>query len=217
MHLFHHTYQDPKKNIDVDKFLLEEVNNGNYSNGILRLWESSTYFVVLGLSKKIIDDVHEENCIKNKIPILKRCSGGGTVLQGPGCFNYSYILPIFLADELSSLSQTTSYVLNLVKDTLSSKIPNIELTGISDLAINNVKFSGNAQRRLKHAILFHGTILYNFNLTLINEYLKEPPIQPEYRKKRSHNKFVRNIPLSYEDLVDLFTQQITSREITITF
>lgn len=217
MHLFHHTYQDPKKNIDVDKFLLEEVNNGNYSNGILRLWESSTYFVVLGLSKKIIDDVHEENCIKNEIPILKRCSGGGTVLQGPGCFNYSYILPICLADELSSLSQTTSYVLNLVKDTLSSKIPNIELTGISDLAINNVKFSGNAQRRLKHAILFHGTILYNFNLSLINDYLKEPPIQPEYRKKRSHDKFVRNIPLSYEDLVDLFTQQITSREISITF
>ena len=217
MHLFHHTYTDPKKNIDVDKFLLEQVNLGYYPAGIMRLWESSTYFVVLGLSKKIIDDVHEQNCINDGIPILKRCSGGGTVLQGPGCFNYSYILPIGLNDQLSSLNQTTTYILNLVKDTLSSKVSGITLSGISDLAINKVKFSGNAQRRLKHAILFHGTILYNFKLPLINDYLKEPPIQPDYREQRTHQEFVRNILISSDELISLFTKQITSSEIDIKF
>ena len=215
MILFEKTYSSPDRNISIDEELLKLVNNGQYSSGILRLWESPDYFVVLGLSKKISDDVHEENCIKDNIPILKRCSGGGTVLQGPGCFNYGYILPIDNVPELASLTKTTTYILNKVKTILSNKINNIELKGISDLAIDGVKFSGNAQRRLKHAILFHGTILYDFNLDLISKYLKEPPVQPDYREKRSHHEFIRNISLSYKGLCDLFSKQITTRNITI--
>ena len=95
MLLFQHTYPSAIENIAADEFLLNEVNNGRYNNGICRLWESNEYFVVLGLSKKVNDDVHKATCMQNDISILKRCSGGGTILQGPGCFNYGYILPTF--------------------------------------------------------------------------------------------------------------------------
>ena len=205
MHLFNHTFPTATQNIAIDEQLLTAVNQGNYSDGILRLWESETYFVVLGLSKKIDLDVNEDECKRDNIPILKRCSGGGTVLQGPGCFNYGYILPIDYADELKSLTNTTTYILNKVKDVLLSSISDIELKGISDLAIKNIKFSGNAQRRLKNAILFHGTILYDFNLDLITKYLKEPPIQPDYRKNRSHRDFIQNLNITDTQLIDLFT------------
>ena len=205
MHLFNHTYPTPKENIDIDELLLKAVNTGKYPNGVLRLWESPTYFVVLGLSKKIDLDVNEDACKRDNIPILKRCSGGGTVLQGPGCFNYGYILPIDYDQELKSLTNTTTYILNKVKNILFSSISDIELKGISDLAINNIKFSGNAQRRLKNAILFHGTILYDFNLDLITKYLKEPPIQPDYRKNRSHRDFIQNLNITNTQLIDLFT------------
>ena len=122
MHLFNHTYPTPKENIDIDELLLKAVNTGKYPNGVLRLWESPTYFVVLGLSKKIDLDVNEDACKRDNIPILKRCSGGGTVLQGPGCFNYGYILPIDYDQELKSLTNTTTYILNKVKDVLFSSI-----------------------------------------------------------------------------------------------
>ena len=213
MHLFHHTYDSPKENISIDETLLRLVDKGNYPKGILRIWESDAYFVVLGLSKKIKDDVNEHNCHADGIPILKRCSGGGTVLQGPGCFNYGYILPISLAPELASLHLTTEYILNKVIHALSYKFKSIELKGISDLVINNIKFSGNAQRRLKHSILFHGTILYDFDLSLVTKYLKLPPIQPEYRQQRPHEDFIQNIPMSQSDLIKTFKQNTTSEPI----
>jgi lipoate-protein ligase A len=213
--LFHYSYESPLENIAVDEALLHMVNNGLNQNGILRLWESKRTFVVLGLSKKIAHDVHEHACNLDNIPILKRCSGGGTVLQGPGCFNYSYILPISLSPHLESVSHTTNYVLSLVQSALHTIVPHSQQKGISDLVDNNIKFSGNAQRRLKHAILFHGTILYQFDLTLVESYLKHPPIQPEYRKNRTHLSFIKNISTTYESLVKAFTVQ-TRENITNT-
>ena len=210
MIIFNKSYKTPEENLASDEYLLQEVNNGNYTDGICRIWESPNVFVVLGLSKKIEDDVNSNACKRDGIPILKRCSGGGTVLQGPGCFNYSFILPMAYAKELESLTNTTTFILQLVKKTLSKALNNIELKGISDLTINDVKFSGNAQRRLKNAILFHGTILYDFDLGLISDYLKEPPIQPEYRKNRPHRSFIQNITITKQELTQLFSNLSTS-------
>ena len=210
MIIFNKSYTTPEENLAIDEYLLQEVNNGNYIDGICRIWESPNLFVVLGLSKKIEDDVNNDSCKRDAIPILKRCSGGGTVLQGPGCFNYSFILPMTYAKELESLTNTTTYILNMVKKILSKALNNIELKGISDLTINDIKFSGNAQRRLKNAILFHGTILYDFDLGLISDYLKEPPVQPEYRKNRSHQSFIQNITITKQELTQLFLNLSTS-------
>jgi lipoate-protein ligase A len=205
MLLFQQTYDTPAENLAIDEHLLKCVDQGKYPDGICRIWESQDYFVVLGLSKKINLDVHFEKCIQDNIPILKRCSGGGTVLQGPGCFNYSYILPMSFSNNLCSLTNTTPFILNMVKTILSPSVKQIEIKGISDLVINDIKFSGNAQRRLKQAVLFHGTILYNFDLNLISAYLKEPPVQPDYRKKRVHQNFIQNINLKKSDLISLFS------------
>jgi lipoate-protein ligase A len=204
MILFNHSYNTPIENLAIDEALLRLVDNGNYQEGICRIWESQNYFVVLGLSKKVVDDVHLDVCNKDGIPILKRCSGGGTVLQGPGCFNYGFILPINHHTDLAGIGTTTSYILSMVQERLEPIISKTEQQGISDLVINNIKFSGNAQRRLRNAILFHGTILYDFDLSLVSTYLKEPPIQPDYRKKRPHHQFIRNVLASKSALMEAF-------------
>lgn len=209
MNIFKLVGNSPEDNLLIDEELLHAVNQGAYSNGILRLWESDTHFVVLGRSKIVEDDVHTSRCIANQIPILRRCSGGGTVLQGPGCFNYAFILPMGYASELQSIHHTASFILNRVCQILSTSIQHISIEGTSDLTIQGVKFSGNAQRRIKHAVLFHGTILYNFNLSLITHYLKEPSIQPAYRKNRPHSDFIRNISIGRDDLFKLFCSSTT--------
>jgi lipoate-protein ligase A len=209
MQLFNKTFDDPRNNLEIDEKLLKLVDKGHFTEGILRIWESKTYFVVLGLSKKIKDDVNELNCIKDNVPILKRCSGGGTVLQGPGCFNYGYILPISHTPQLNSIHQTTDYILQKVKGALTPTINNIQLQGVSDLTVNNIKFSGNAQRRLKNAVLFHGTILYDFDLSLVAKYLKEPPIQPDYRLNRPHKDFINNAPIKKQELIETFKKNTT--------
>jgi lipoate---protein ligase len=67
--------------------------------------------------------------------------------------------------------------------------------GTSDLTIDGKKFSGNAQRRKKRCLLFHGSFLLNFDIPLVSEILRMPPQQPLYRQNRNHDAFIRNIPV----------------------
>src|SRR5208283_5307786 len=73
---------------------------------------------------------------------------------------------------------------------------NVSVRGHTDLAIGDRKFSGNSQRRRKHFLLFHGTFLLNFDLSLINELLPLPSKQPAYREQRSHDRFLTTLKVS---------------------
>jgi lipoate---protein ligase len=59
--------------------------------------------------------------------------------------------------------------------------------------LGGIKFSGNAQRRKRRALLFHGSILLQFDLAVISQLLPMPSKQPEYRLNRSHEDFLMNI------------------------
>ena len=63
----------------------------------------------------------------------------------------------------------------------------------TDLAIGGLKYSGNSHRRQRNFLLFHGTFLLNFDLTLVNERLHPPSLQPAYRQSRPHGEFVTNL------------------------
>ncbi|RAP32174.1 lipoate--protein ligase family protein [Candidatus Marinamargulisbacteria bacterium SCGC AG-439-L15] len=202
MQILDKSFDTPLENIRTDETLLKEAESSP-APPTLRFWESSTYFVVLGSGNKAHEEAHEPLCEKESIPILKRCSGGGTVLQGPGCMNYALILPFSYHPDLKGIKTSNSYIMQKNADAFSTCLnTTVEVKGYTDLAINNIKFSGNAQRRLKSHLLFHGTILYNFDLSKIETYLKSPPRQPEYRQNRSHLDFVRNIAVSQKDIKD---------------
>ena len=44
-------------------------------------------------------------------------------------------------------------------------------------------------------LLYHGTVLYDFDIALIGRGLKVAPRQPEYRQGRDHHDFVTNVPI----------------------
>ena len=191
-----HTFDTAEQNLACDEVLLDLCEDG-FEDEILRLWEPQSPFVVLGYSNKIEAEVAINSCTTLGIPVLRRTSGGGTVVQGPGCLNYSLILRIPPTDsQLISLTGTNTTILERncrAFTPLLSNAPHIQ--GTSDLTLNNLKFSGNAQRRKKQALLFHGTLLLAMDLTLISQCLKTPPRQPDYRQNRPHSDFVTNIGL----------------------
>ncbi|MBP9864983.1 MAG: lipoate--protein ligase family protein [Candidatus Omnitrophica bacterium] len=193
----HHTFDTAEQNLACDEVLLDLCEDG-FEDEILRLWEPQIPFVVLGYSNKIRDEVAINSCKSLAIPILRRTSGGGTVIQGPGCLNYSLILKIPPTESpLSSLTGTNKTILERICRALSpllSEEPCIQ--GTSDLTLRNLKFSGNAQRRKKQALLFHGTLLLNMDLSLISQCLQAPPRQPDYRQNRPHAEFVTNLGLN---------------------
>ena len=80
------TIPSPAENLACDEALLDWCESGD---GVecLRFWESPEPFVVVGYANKVETEVNVAACEARKIPILRRCSGGGTVVQGPGCLN----------------------------------------------------------------------------------------------------------------------------------
>ena len=52
----------------------------------------------------------------------------------------------------------------------------------------------------RNHFLYHGTLLYDFRLDLIEICLAVPPRQPDYRAGRPHADFVANLPLGAMEL-----------------
>jgi len=162
----------------------------------LRIWQPETYFVVAGYTNRIMQEVHVDTCVERGIPLYRRTSGGGTVVQGPGCFNYSLVLRMERDSALATVTSTNAYVLQRMAELVSGLLgAPVEHRGHTDLVWNNRKFSGNAQRRKERALLFHGTFLLSFDLSMIEVLLPHPSAEPDYRTGRPHTGFLTNLPL----------------------
>jgi lipoate-protein ligase A len=192
------SFADPAENLACDEALLQwrEAKGGC---GILRLWESPIYFVVAGHANRIGTEVDESNCVADAVPVLRRSSGGGTVLQGPGCLNYALILDHKKIPGAGDITQTYRFVLERHRrlfEELSGEA--VVMTGMSDLAIGGRKFSGNSQYRKRSWSLVHGTFLLGFEVARMQRYLRMPSQEPAYRQRRQHEDFLRNVGISPE-------------------
>jgi lipoate-protein ligase A len=199
MRLIHYSDPDPATNLALEEVLLDEVEQGRQPD-TLRFWESPVPFVVLGTAQILSDEVHEEHCLDDGVPIMRRCTAGGCVLQGPGSFNYALYLNYDSFPETASLHASYRFILGKVCAALATL--NIEAAhrGISDIAIGGLKISGNAQRRRRRALLHHGTLLYRADTGAISRYIREPADRPDYRGSRPHAEFVTSLPTAPEAL-----------------
>ncbi len=204
------TLPTPAENLACDEALLD-LCDASGSLEILRIWESTNYFVVVGYANKVDLEVDRQKCGDKEIPILRRCSGGGTVVQGPGCLNYSLTFRVAENQSLQTITQTNRFVMERHRKIFQNYLgKNVSIHGHTDLAINTsdavLKFSGNAQRRKKNAVLFHGTFLLDFDLALIEAVLKMPSVQPNYRESRSHEKFLINLQRPASEIKNLLQE-----------
>ncbi len=197
MDLLELTLPSAAENLALDEALLLQAEAGEAGEA-LRLWEWPALAVVLGSGCKLAEDVAVEACSRDGVPVLRRSSGGGTVLLGPGCLCFSLVLAYDRHESLGEIRPSYRWALQRIIDALG--VPGVELAGISDLALAGRKFSGNAQQRKRRFLLHHGTILYDMDLSAVGRYLRQPARQPEYRAGREHEAFVCNLPLARHDL-----------------
>jgi lipoate-protein ligase A len=126
-----------------------------------------------------------------------------------------------LRPELRDIRRAHAEVLHHLANSLNRAfvgLRSVSQVGTSDLAMTGAagssdsphagpppvlrKFSGNSMRARRSHLLYHGTLLYNFDLRLIETCLRLPPRQPDYREQRSHSEFVANLPIDRRTLVD---------------
>ncbi len=200
------TFRSPAENLACDEALLDLCESGA-ADQILRFWEADRYFVVVGYANTIAAEVNVSSCDKAGIPILRRCSGGGAVLQGPGCLNYSLILRIEEGAPTGTITETNAFVMQTNRTALQRLVTEpLEIRGHTDLTVGNMKFSGNAQRRRRRFLLFHGSFLLRLDLTLIGQFLPLPSRQPDYRQGRAHRDFLRHLELPSQSVKEALKQ-----------
>jgi lipoate-protein ligase A len=200
MKFLDYTAPTPAENLACDEALLDLAEEQG-GDSVLRFWESPRHFVVLGYANKAAEEADLEACRAADVPVLRRCSGGGTVLQGPGCVNYAVVLRIDSSPELGSITGANRYVMERNRDAMSRLLGReVRIEGHTDLAVGPLKFSGNAQRRKREWLLFHGTVLIDFNLSLVPKLLRHPSREPDYRGGRSHEEFVTTVAVTRDNL-----------------
>jgi lipoate-protein ligase A len=187
------TLSTPEQNLACDEALLDACEAGQ-GEEVLRFWEPRQYFIVLGYANRMRAEVIVPAWQASGMPLMRRCSGGGTVLQGPGCLNYALVLRLEEAGPTGSIAQTNAYIMTRHQAALRPVLgDSVTVQGLTDLALGDRKFSGNAQRRKRRYLLFHGSFLLHFELQLIEALLALPPKQPAYRQNRAHRDFLTNL------------------------
>jgi lipoate-protein ligase A len=183
-----------------EALLIEADEHGGPS--VLRFWEPRRYAVVLGASRSANRDVLIEVCRADGLPILRRASGGGTVLVGPGALNVAIILHEDTQPGLWAVDAAHRYVLERLAGALRRAGQDVAVLGSGDLVAGGRKCGGSAQRRLRQWFMVHCSILYQMPIERIAGYLSLPERQPAYRQERSHEDFLSNLPLPRKILVD---------------
>lgn len=192
MRLIDSSPADPRRNVAFDARLFQDLEKRDVEES-LRFWETPEPAIIVGLFGAIGREIHEEACRADGVPVIRRTSGGGTVVVGSGCLNYSLVLSLEARPELRAVSRSYRVILGQIVEALD--VPGLKVNGVSDLVIGSRKVSGSAQRRGRRALLHHGTVLYAFDAAMMERYLKEPDRQPAYRARRRHAAFVANAPI----------------------
>jgi lipoate---protein ligase len=200
MKLLDLTLATAAENVALDQALLDSAEDGQLADDVLRLWEPARPMVVVGRSSRMEDEVDLAACRSAGIPVLRRASGGAAIVTGPGCLMYAVVQRYAGREHLRLLDELHRHVLGIVVKAVGTLTGGAAYVGTSDLAIGGRKFSGNSVRCKRDHFLYHGTLLYEFDLPLFGRLLRMPPRQPEYRGGRMHAEFVMNLPVAGGDL-----------------
>ncbi|MEM7557878.1 MAG: lipoate--protein ligase family protein [Planctomycetota bacterium] len=193
------------ENLALDEAMLLLAEEGQFSE-CLRLWDATSCFVVLGRGSKHAIEVNLAQASFHHIPVFRRISGGATVLAAPGCMFYSALLSLDERPHLRMLDQAHQFVMGRVQAAVAEFLPTVQLQGTCDLTLDNKKVSGNSLRIARDWVLYHGTLLLEMDLSLVDQYLRHPPREPDYREKRSHGVFVQNLGIARHDLAQQLVQ-----------
>ena len=169
----------------LDQLLLEEglLRADSRNWGLIN--EGSSKAIVLGISSKPEEWVHP-SAWRDKIPLIRRFSGGGTVIVDEDTL---FVTLIFNSENFpfppfpEPILRFTEALYKPVFDHEDFKVQG------NDYTMGERKCGGNAQYIRKGRWLHHTTFLWDYTPSNMN-YLLHPKKTPAYRNNRPHTDFI---------------------------
>ncbi|MCK6471215.1 MAG: lipoate--protein ligase family protein [Planctomycetes bacterium] len=163
-----------------------------------RVWQMRSTAVVLGTGQEHAREVQLEAARESGVPVLRRHSGGGAVLNGPGVLSYSAFYPFAQLPGSQSISGAMEAALAPVQRALKRLGVTTGFAGLSDFAVTIAggelrKLAGHAQARKRLSVLVHGTLLADPDWAALARVLRFPTRSPDYRAGRDHRAFLTSL------------------------
>lgn len=168
-----------------EQLQLEEALLRTDSENYCIINQGSPRSIVLGISGKPENFVHPR-ATEDQIPLIKRYSGGGTVIVDENTLFVSFICQKDLLEGQLFPEPIMRWSTKIYQKAF--QIPEFELKE-NDYVISNQKCGGNAQYIRKDRFVHHTTFLWDFEDKNM-DYLLHPVKTPSYREKRSHTDFL---------------------------
>ena len=177
--------------IEVSEYNLPDIELLNEESNKFLLWIPDKTYIILGASNKAHIAVEESLALKDNITVMKRRTGGQTVMLTPN----NLIISAVITDE--SVMKPKD-VFNNFNDIIIGAIEKdhnekFSTRGISDIALGDKKIMGSSMYRGKGKLFYHAVLNYNEPPATFQKYLKHPSIEPDYRKGRMHDEFVTTL------------------------
>lgn len=165
--------------------------------------------IVMGISGKEEELLDVKRVEEDEIPVLRRFSGGGTVIVDEETFFVTFIV----SKEHFEGPLFPEPILRWAGDHFekSWKIPHFH-TQENDYVIGDLKCGGNAQYIQKDRWLQHTSFLWDYKPENM-AYLLMPEKRPAYRKNRLHGEFLcklKDYVPSRRFLIDALKAKVSS-------
>ncbi|KAL4324397.1 hypothetical protein GQ457_11G025590 [Hibiscus cannabinus] len=144
--------------------------------------------IVMGVSGKPAELLEIESVLRDQVPVIRRFTGGGTVIVDPGTIFVTFICNKEAVPDLQPYPRPIMSWSSSLYSKVFEGIGDFHLRE-NDYVFGNHKFGGNAQSITKTKWIHHTSFLWDFDVWNM-AYLKLPKQAPAYRSARGHLDFI---------------------------
>ena len=186
MELFINDHLDAAYNL-----ALEELMTRNYEKNFIMLWRNANA-VIVGRNQNTAAEIDSEKIKLYQTGVIRRSTGGGAVYHDTGNLNYSIgIQGRHAAHE--SFAEHAAPVLAALRAMNIDAV----FSGRNDIEVRNCKISGSARAVLGDRTLFHGTLLFDCNMQILQDVLIPDP-------EKIRSKGIKSVRARVMNLKELF-------------
>ena len=191
-------HTDAYFNIASEEYLLK-----NFQDNIFMLYQDEPSIIV-GKHQNVYAEVNIDFANNNKMKIVRRFSGGGTVFHDLGNLNLTFI-------ETGTNLNFDKFT-NQMLDLLSQLGINASSDKRRAINIDGLKISGSAQCVHKNRVMYHATLLFSSDLENLTNSIEG---NPEKSDKHTVNQklYVKSVKSPVTNIIEYLSEPFDIKEL----